>query len=140
MLDAFSAQMLAAHNAVRARHRLPRLTWSTKLANYAKWYANQRRKDCRLVHSTGDYGENIFWGQGKRWKGTDAVKDWAAQEVYYDYGRDACMANRDCLHYTQLVWRSTRRVGCARIKCANGDTYVVCEYDPHGNVIGQRPY
>ncbi|CAN1173037.1 Pathogenesis-related protein 1B [Linum perenne] len=50
------------------------------------------------------------------------------------------MTGRDCLHYTQLVWRSTKQVGCARVKCRNGDTYVVCEYYPHGNVVGQRPY
>ncbi|CAN1173040.1 Pathogenesis-related protein PR-1 [Linum perenne] len=133
-------QLLAAHNAVRKKHKLPPLTWSTKLANYAKWYGNQRRNDCRLVHSTGDYGENIFWGQGQSWNVTDAVRGWAVQEGWYNYGSNSCMTGRDCLHYTQLVWRSTKQVGCARVKCRNGDTYVVCEYYPHGNVVGQRPY
>ncbi|CAN1173038.1 Pathogenesis-related protein PRMS [Linum perenne] len=109
-------QLLAAHNAVRKKHKLPPLTWSTKLANYAKW------------------------GQGQSWNVTDAVRGWAVQEGWYNYGSNSCMTGRDCLHYTQLVWRSTKQVGCARVKCRNGDTYVVCEYYPHGNVVGQRPY
>ncbi|CAI0438193.1 unnamed protein product [Linum tenue] len=131
--------MLAAHGTMRARNCLLRLAWTTKVADNAKWYANQRRKGCHLIYSTGDYGENIIWGRGKRWKGTDAVTDWADHEVYYDYERYTCMPNQDCLHYMQLVC-STRRVRCARVKCANRNTYVVCEYDPHGYVIGQRRY
>ncbi|KAL7186171.1 hypothetical protein ACSBR2_028010 [Camellia fascicularis] len=46
------------------------------------------------------------------------------------------MLNKDCLHYTQVVWRSTRSIGRARIKCNSGDTYVVCEYYPHINASG----
>ncbi|KAK2992534.1 hypothetical protein RJ640_004308 [Escallonia rubra] len=133
-------QLLNAHNAVRARHRLPPLKWNAKLAKYAKFYANKRRGDCALVHSDSNYGENIFWGKGNGWKPADAVAAWAAQEAYYNYKSNTCMAGKDCLHYTQVVWRSTQSVGCAKIKCGNGDTHVVCEYYPHGNTIGQRPY
>ncbi|KAK9268676.1 hypothetical protein L1049_000435 [Liquidambar formosana] len=101
------AQFLGAHNSIRARHNLPLLQWSTKLANFAKWYANKRRGDCALIHSVSNYGENIFWGMRSRWKPSDAVAAWAAQEAYYDYKDNTCMPNKECLHYTQLVWRST---------------------------------
>ncbi|KAI3702771.1 hypothetical protein L6452_28523 [Arctium lappa] len=133
-------QFLDSHNAVRAKHNLTLLVWNTKLANFAKWHASTRRGDCALVHSVGDLGESIFWGQGRRWKVEEAVGAWTFQEKYYDSRRNACMPNKDCLHYTQMVWKSTKYVGCAKTKCNNGDTYVVYEYYPHGNVIGQRPF
>lgn len=134
------AQYLDPQNAVRKQLGLAPLRWSGGLAKYAKWYANQRRKDCAMVHSALNYGENLFWGQGRRWKIADAVAAWAAEKPYYDYEKNACVGGADCYHYTQMVWRNTQSVGCARIACGSGDTYIACEYDPHGNVIGQRPY
>lgn len=103
-------------------------------------YANQRRGDCALIHSTADFGENLFWGGGKRWKPANAVAAWAAEGAHYDYSTNSCSAGDDCLHYTQLVWRTTVKVGCAQIVCNSGDTFIACEYYPHGNVIGQKPY
>ncbi|XP_020106227.1 pathogenesis-related protein PRB1-2-like [Ananas comosus] len=133
-------QFLAPHNALRGSMGLPPLQWSAQLAAYANWYGNQRRGDCELVHSTSNYGENIFWGQGNQWRIADAVAAWAAEQAYYNYNSNSCDPNADCSHYTQMVWRSTKFVGCARITCNSGDTFIVCEYDPHGNVIGKKPY
>ncbi|KAJ0986366.1 hypothetical protein J5N97_004722 [Dioscorea zingiberensis] len=102
---------LNPQNAVRAKLRLPPLQWSNKLVTFAKWYANQRRGDCALIHSTSDYGENLFWGQGNRWKISDAIAAWAAEQTYYNYGANTCSPGADCTHYTQMVWRTTTRVG-----------------------------
>jgi hypothetical protein len=38
--------------------------------------------------------------------------------------------------FTQLVWKSTKRAGCAIVDCAEGYS-VVCRYDPPGNIAGQ---
>ncbi|XP_068666646.1 pathogenesis-related protein PR-1-like [Aristolochia californica] len=135
-----AAEFLNAHNKVRAQHGLPRLKWSSRLATFAKWYANQRRGDCRLIHSSGDLGENIFWGKGKRWTPAQAVALWAAEKSDYDYKRNVCIGNRECLHYTQLVWKTTTSVGCAKVICRSGDSFITCNYYPHGNIIGVRPY
>jgi pathogenesis-related protein 1 len=49
-------------------------------------------------------------------------------------------------HFTQVVWKGTRQVGCAHVSCAPGKIFPakfgsaafhVCEYSPPGNVIGQ---
>lgn len=71
-LPSTDAEFLNSHNAVRARLGLPPLQWSYESENFAKPCANQRRGDCALVHSPGDFGENLFWGKGKRWKIADA--------------------------------------------------------------------
>jgi hypothetical protein len=39
-------------------------------------------------------------------------------------------------HFTQVVWRGSRRVGCGHSQCKGMDI-LVCEYDPAGNWEGQ---
>ncbi|KAB1205514.1 Pathogenesis-related protein PR-1 [Morella rubra] len=133
-------QYLTPHNTIRAKLGLPPLQWSKKLANYASWWAHQRQGDCALIHSNSNYGENLFWGSGKDWKPADAVEAWAAERSYYNPETNSCTQNRDCLHYTQIIWRQSSKVGCAKVLCRSPlDTLIICNYDPHGNVIGQRP-
>ncbi|KAF7139889.1 hypothetical protein RHSIM_Rhsim06G0210600 [Rhododendron simsii] len=136
----FIGECLYNHNTLRASLNLPPLQWSTELADYARWWLNQLRATCAMDHSNSDYGENLFWGQGDEWTATEAVEAWAAEGPSYNYGSNTCMPNVDCTHYTQMVWRTTTTVGCAMIKCSDGDTLMACEYAPHGNTIGVWPY
>ncbi|KAJ4709371.1 pathogenesis-related protein PR-1 [Melia azedarach] len=66
-----SLQFLYAHNLVRAtKWELP-LMWDFDLEKYARWWANQRKADCKLQHSFPEdnfkLGENIYWGSGTTW-------------------------------------------------------------------------
>lgn len=40
-------------------------------------------------------------------------------------------------HFTQLVWKATTAVGCGSRLCGTRGWYLVCEYWPRGNVVGQ---
>ncbi|WOL19723.1 hypothetical protein Cni_G28525 [Canna indica] len=139
-----SIQFLYAHNLVRAAHLELPLAWDPTLESYAGWWASQRRADCRLEHSFPegrfDLGENIFWGSGSGWGPLDAVQDWAGEERDYSYAANTCAPGRVCGHYTQIVWKDTRRVGCARVVCDDGDVFMTCNYYPPGNYVGERPY
>ncbi|GFY90128.1 CAP (Cysteine-rich secretory proteins, Antigen 5, and Pathogenesis-related 1 protein) superfamily protein [Actinidia rufa] len=129
---------LNAHNAARAEVNVGAMTWDNTVAAYAQNYANSRINDCNLVHSGGPYGENIAKGSGS-FTGTAAVNLWVAEKPNYDINSNSCVGG-ECLHYTQVVWRNSVRLGCARVQCANGWWFVTCNYDPPGNVIGQRPF
>ncbi|KAF5749444.1 pathogenesis-related protein PR-1-like [Tripterygium wilfordii] len=134
-------QFLAPQNAARAVLGMPPLVWDKELASYAQSYANERRFNCDLKHSNGRYGENIFWGSGDDWTPAQAVMSWVSERRWYDYWSNSCVGDQDCGHYTQIVWRSTSRVGCARVVCFEGKgVFMTCNYDPPGNYIGEKPY
>jgi hypothetical protein len=42
-------------------------------------------------------------------------------------------------HYSQLIWRHTKEVGCAKTVMGQWDL-LVCRYNPAGNVEGEKPY
>ncbi|KAK1620610.1 hypothetical protein QYE76_026127 [Lolium multiflorum] len=133
-------QFLSQQNGVRAAMGLPPLRWDERVASYARWYAQSRRNDCALVHSSGPYGENLFWGSGTGWSPAQAVGAWLAEQPQYNYWANSCNG-RMCGHYTQIVWRQSTRVGCAMVECYNGKgTFITCNYDPPGNYVGMRPY
>jgi pathogenesis-related protein 1 len=94
------------------------------------------------VHShVPQYGENLFWGSGKDWTAAQAVKKWADERPDYDYASNSCVGGRMCGHYTQIVWRNSTRIGCARVLCDHdAGVFITCNYSPPGNYIGQRPY
>ncbi|CAM0150198.1 unnamed protein product [Urochloa decumbens] len=130
------------HNAARNDVGVGPVTWDDTVAAYAASYAAQRRGDCALQHSGGPYGENIFWGSaGADWSAADAVNSWVSEKQWYDHDSNSCAAGETCGHYTQVVWRDSTAIGCARVVCDNGGgVFITCNYNPPGNVVGQSPY
>ncbi|GJR48205.1 ribonuclease H-like domain-containing protein [Tanacetum coccineum] len=84
------------------------------IAAYAQNYANQRLAYCNLVHSGGPYDENLTEGRGT-FTGTAAVNLWVAEKTYYNYTTSTCATGKVCGHYTQVVWRKSTELGCARV-------------------------
>lgn len=138
------AGVTAAHNQVREPLGLPPLEWSRELADHAQRWADElRRRGCPLDHRPRSgpfaqrFGENLYSRTGPPARADEVVAMWAAERQDYDARTSRCRGV--CGHYTQIVWRDSRRLGCAAAAC--GDTEVwVCNYDPPGNVIGRRPY
>ncbi|CAL5379235.1 unnamed protein product [Camellia sinensis] len=130
---------LNGQNAARAQVGVGPLTWKNIVAAYAQNYANSRIGDCNLIHSNGPYGENLAKGTGS-FIVANAVSLWVGEKPYYDYKSNTCVGGQDCRHYTQVVWRKSIHLGCARVLCKNEWWLVSCNYDPPGNYIGERPY
>ncbi|KAL4579108.1 hypothetical protein LXL04_015243 [Taraxacum kok-saghyz] len=137
----YTQEYLDAHNAARAQVGVNNMSWNASVAAYAQNYANQRIGDCSLIHSGGPYGENLAGQSGGVLTGTEAVNLWVAENVYYDYETNSCVGGNECRHYTQVVWRNSNQIGCARVQCPNNDGwFIICSYYPRGNIIGQSPY
>ncbi|KAK7400431.1 hypothetical protein VNO78_11637 [Psophocarpus tetragonolobus] len=134
----FIKHFLDAHNKARAGIGLKPLTWNSTLAAYAEKYAKSRMGDCKLEHSQGPFGENLAEGYGE-FSCEEAVKMWLSEKLNYDHKENKCV-NDECLHYTQIIWKNTLHLGCARQRCNNGGVIIVCSYYPPGNYIGEQPY
>jgi pathogenesis-related protein 1 len=139
-------QLVSLHNKVRADVGVGPVTWSKTLAIYAQEWANYLAStNCSLQHRPPsgkwkrEYGENLFMGTAGYFGVADAVKSWETEKKYYR-GQTLDRSNwYDSGHYTQMVWRESQQIGCAKVEC-NGNLIIVCNYDPPGNVLGQKPY
>ena len=138
--------MTAAHNKIRARLQLPDLVWDASLARYAdEWARELQRQGCQLDHRpqrgrfAQKYGENLFMIQGVRARADEVVSTWEQESQDYDARRNKCSGI--CGHYTQIVWRRSQRLGCGVARCERSGAEVwVCNYDPPGNFVGERPF
>lgn len=127
---------LNAHNTFRAKHGAAPLVWDNLLASKAQQWA----AGCKFQHSggkLGPYGENLAAGTGSAYDIRAAIKSWTDEVSSYNPN------NPVPSHFTQVVWKSTKKVGCGVQMCKGIfdpkfglAKYVVCEYSPPGNVIG----
>ncbi|CAM0878883.1 unnamed protein product [Alopecurus aequalis] len=132
---------LNLQNAARAGVGVGMLSWDSTVAAYAESYADKRKSDCLKIPSGGPYGENFFQGvAGISWTVSDAFFSWLGEKANYNCASNACVEGQACGEYTQLVWANSTRVGCATVTCAAGGTFITCNYDPLGNIAGERPY
>ncbi|MEZ5671459.1 MAG: pathogenesis-related family 1 protein [Thiotrichaceae bacterium] len=136
------AGMIAAHNAWRKKVGVPDLTWSKTLATVAQTWANSLKsnQNCAMVHSANPkYGENLYWSSGFTATTQQVVDAWGNEVKDYTYATNKCAAGKMCGHYTQVVWKDTTEVGCGKATCGAQQIWV-CNYNPPGNWIGQKPY
>jgi pathogenesis-related protein 1 len=132
--------IIAAHNAIRSKVGVPPLAWSDELAQVAQQWANKLMIMGVFQHSTDDrYGENLFQisGPGASSNPYEVVNAWGAESAFYRYTDNKCSGL--CGHYTQIVWRETKAVGCAVARDSQHEIWV-CNYAPFGNIVGERPY
>jgi uncharacterized protein YkwD len=133
---AFVRNFLAAHNSIRAQLKLPPLAWSDKQAQSAQAWAN-------TLIATGKFsihgpGQNLAEGKpAGSLTERDVVSLWAAEAQYYNPATNTCSTR--CGHYTQIVWRGTTTVGCGVARNRTREVWV-CDYEPPGNILGERPY
>ncbi|GAA4936241.1 uncharacterized protein YkwD [Nonomuraea thailandensis] len=138
----FQSEALAQANAYRAKHHAPALVMDPELNAYAKERALSRSEQEGLAagHTglRGQTGENIFWGGGSAaLPGSDAVNKWYDEISSYDF--DAAKFSSDAGHFTQLVWKSSTKVGIARAAGQGSkyfETYIVFVFEERGNMEG----
>jgi len=147
--------MVAAHNKWRAEAGVEPLSYSTELeASAQAWADNLKNTNrCQMRHSKpgGKYGENLYWASAITWsdgrlelqKVTPemVVDDWGSEKADYNYAKNTCKPGKMCGHYTQVLWRTTTKVGCGYAVCEDSKEQIwVCQYTPAGNWVGRKPY
>ena len=146
-LSRLEARLLALHNRERSAVGVPALAWDAALARAAASYGPSLARLDKLAHSPPGsrpgQGENLWKGTAGAYSLEEMAGGWAGEKRLFRPGLfpnvSASGKWSDVAHYTQMVWRGTRRVGCALHKSRTWD-YLICRYSPQGNVIGQRVY
>src|SRR5689334_16354874 len=83
--------MLAAHNAVRARVHVPPLVWSDRLAARSQSWADRLLAKRQFAHDANSpYGENLFEISGAEASTGQVVDAWAGESRHYDYDSNTC--------------------------------------------------
>ena len=127
--------ILEAHNQKRKKHCAPPLEWSAELAEGAQAWADKlAKRGCAFDHSTTKYGENLAAGTESAMGPERAVEIWYEEREHHKFGSKNATTRSG--HFTQLVWRDSRKLGCGSSTC-NGQRIWVCNYDPPGNVQGE---
>jgi uncharacterized protein YkwD len=138
--------MLSGQNAARDAVGVPPVVWNDALAADARAYAEEMARTGRFQHADqpqgpGREGENLWTGTRGAYRYREMVDDWIAEKRYFKNGVTPDFSTtgnyEDVAHYTQIIWRNSRAVGCALASNATDD-YLVCRYSPPGNVVGQK--
>jgi uncharacterized protein YkwD len=136
--------MMAAHNRARAQYGSAPLIWDEALAGYARAYAQQLARTGRFEHDPRlgprlPQGENLWTGTRTAYSYADMIGQLIDERRFYRPGRfpDVSRTGDWSLvgHYTQIIWPTSQRVGCATASNRAND-YLVCRYWPAGNVVG----
>ncbi len=139
------ARLLAVHNAERRAVGTPALVWDAGLAAAAAAYGPELARRGRLVHSPDaerpGQGENLWMGTRGGYRVEEMAGSWAAEKRLFRPGAFPNVSSSghwsDVGHYTQMIWRSTSRLGCAVHRSERWD-FLICRYVAPGNVVGQR--
>lgn len=145
----FSAEIVNAHNRYRTELNIPGLAWSDELAAHAKKWADHLASlgGGTIMHASaaerGNEGENIWSGTAGYYSLTQMVDGWGDEKQYFRYGTfpDVSTSGNwsDVGHYTQIIWKDTKMVGCGK-SSSGGYDILVCRYSPPGNYMRRKPY
>ncbi|KAG8520479.1 Cysteine-rich secretory protein LCCL domain-containing 1, partial [Galemys pyrenaicus] len=132
-------------------------TWDVELERSAESWA----ETCVWEHGPSNLLPSIGQNLGAHWgryrPPTFHVQAWydEVRDFSYPYEHECnpyCpfrCSGPVCTHYTQVVWATSSRIGCAINLCHNMNiwgqiwpkaVYLVCNYSPKGNWWGHAPY
>ncbi|KAM8996895.1 peptidase inhibitor R3HDML [Ara ararauna] len=156
------SMILDYHNQVRAQVSPPAanmeyMVWDERLARAAEAWAARCLWDHGPPELMKYMGQNLFIHSGRSSSVINMVKSWHQEKQHYSFPHpQECnprcpskCSGSVCSHYTQMVWASSSRLGCALSTCSNirvwGSTLrhavlLVCNYAFKGNWQGEVPY
>lgn len=145
-VDNMRKVVLEAHNRERHNWKVPPLRWDDRLSADAAEFAGRLSNMGYLRHShPGErpqaQGENLWMGTKGAYSFHHMMKGFLDERRHYVARAlpDISTTGRwqDVGHYSQIIWRTTTAVGCA-ISSNRDFDFLVCRYNPAGNVFGQR--
>ncbi len=141
-LENARAQILTKHNYYRAQHQVGDLVRLPAIEKIAQNYSEYLASIGKMEHSKNKYngerlGENLYYGYLSSNIGKNSVEKWYSEESLYDYNNPGY--KQGIGHFTQLVWKNSKNLGCGVGCKSNNYCYVTCNYYPAGNYLSSFP-
>eukprot|EP00939_MAST-03C_sp_MAST-3C-sp1_P003777 g3777.t1 len=131
-MNAFEREFHEYQNQLRAVHGVPPLTYDSNVARTAQEWANHLRNIGTLTHGNmKNHGQNLAVSISDV-SGEKVCQIWYDEGEAYDYNEPGW--NKDCTNFTQMIWKSTKKIGVGVAKRPDGMVYIVAHYYPAGNV------
>ncbi|MEM1050848.1 MAG: CAP domain-containing protein [Pseudomonadota bacterium] len=135
---------LVGHNDARSAFGTPPLEWSDDLADEARRWAEQLAHENTIRHAPSDRlggnGENLWMGSAGYFPASKMISAFVDERRFFRAGRFPSVSRTgdwtDVGHYTQIVWATTKEVGCAKASNSHNEI-LVCRYYPAGNILGE---
>ncbi|KAI1282116.1 Golgi-associated plant pathogenesis-related protein 1 [Halotydeus destructor] len=134
---ATAQECLSEHNKYRSLHGVPSLKYDSRLEKFAVKRAQYMAATDIFAHPSNlQYGENLYWRSGRVPSCASALDMWYREIKWYNFPKGKFSHKTG--HFTQMVWKDTRYLGCASAKSKRtGRIYIACNYYPAGNVMGR---
>jgi len=133
---------IESQNGKRLLHGCPELIEDPDLSQYAQDYANELAEKDELGHSRCIFrGKNIGESCGIYYESESPVQFmtdlWYDEIKLYDFDNTSFGYRYNTVHFTQMIWKSTKYAGIGISKAKSGNWYFVCNYYPKGNEEGE---
>jgi len=144
--NTFYTALVNRHNTLRKKHSAGKLEKFADIAKLAQTTANRCKSKGTLEHYGTSYkgnwmGQNLYVLGGAAPTGAEVANSWYSENKNYNYNTGKSKNGKEYRHFTQLVWKASKKIGCAVAKGKwNGYSpsyYVCCNYYPGGNYEGQ---
>ncbi|XP_078599990.1 ectin-like [Branchiostoma floridae x Branchiostoma japonicum] len=134
-------ECLKIHNQIRIHHHAEELSWCTKCAEFAQEVVDKLQDSNEpMEHASREErtwlvnGELVVHGESLQYESEPldckgALHSWYSESELYDPHNPVTSMLEDAAHFTQMVWKDTKSVGCAKSR-----NYVACIYEPTGNI------
>ena len=141
-LENIRKNILMKHNYYRKKHQVGDLVRNSEIEEIAQAYSKKLSSVSGRGHSGNTYnnsplGENLYytWGSYQMTvTGAEATESWYNEVSQYDFNNPGYISGVG--HFTQLVWKGSRQLGCGA-SCENNYCAVTCNYFPAGNYLGE---
>ena len=136
-IEEFNKMALKYHNNCRKKHNVPKLELSIKLCNKSQEILENLFTNINYTNDRdNEYGENIYISDDSNFdarKVENACKSWYQEKKKYNF--ESNKYQNETGHFTQMVWKETKKIGFGYTKTDQGKTYFLALYEPCGNEL-----
>ena len=141
-LETIRKNILEGHNAHRKDHQVGDLVRNPEIEKIAQDYSQFLLQKGEMIHSNNTYkgyklGENLFMKYSSSSisvTGKEADLAWYNEIKDYDFNKPGFSSKTG--HFTQLVWKGSKEIGCGAA-CSRNKCFITCNYYPPGNYLNQ---